>query len=56
MISSPHMYALGQFEGQTDVGSVNLHGSCDYDGKEQVYTISCAGANIWGDQDSSHFE
>lgn len=45
--------ALGQFEGQTDVGSVNLAGSCEYDGEQ--YSIAGAGANIWGSRDDFHF-
>ncbi len=45
--------ALGQFEGQTDVGSANLAGSCEYAGEQ--YTISGAGANIRGNRDGFHF-
>ncbi len=45
--------ALGQFEGQTDVGLVNQAGSCEYDGEQ--YSIAGAGANIWGSRDDFHF-
>jgi TolB protein len=55
MTSSLYKYALGQFEDQTDVGSVKPAGSCKYDVKQQVYTIASAGANIWGDHDDFHF-
>jgi len=50
-----HSSSLGQFEGQTDIGSVIRAGSCDYDGSQQAYTIRGAGANIWGDHDDFHF-
>lgn len=55
MNSSLHAGPLGQFEGQTDVGSVNLPDSCEYDPGRQAYAISGAGANVWGDQDDFHF-
>ena len=47
--------ALGQFEEQTDVGSINHPGSCDYDAETQAYTVAGAGANIWKDHDDFHF-
>ncbi len=55
MTASLHKYALGQFEGQTDVGSVISPGSCKYDAAQEVYTIASAGANIWGNHDDFHF-
>lgn len=55
MISSSHKGPLGQFDGQTDIGSVNLPGSCYFDPGRQAYTIAGAGANIWGDRDDFHF-
>lgn len=54
MISSVYN-SLGQFENQTDVGSVTPPGSCEYDVEQQIYTITSAGANIWGDHDDFHF-
>ena len=55
MTSSLHTYAPGPFENQTDIGTVNHTGSCVYDGEQDSYTISGAGANIWGDHDDFHF-
>jgi TolB protein len=46
---------LGQFEGQTDVGSVRHAGSSHYHAETQSYTITGAGTNIWGDHDDFHF-
>jgi len=47
--------ALGQFENQSDIGWLHYAGSGEYDPAQQVYTISSAGANIWGDHDDFHF-
>ena len=55
MMSSFQNLPLGQFEGQTDIGSIAQPGSCEYALEEQTYTISGAGANIWGEQDDFHF-
>ncbi len=55
MISSVHKTPLGQFDGQADIGSVHLPGSCNYDPEQQAYTIAGAGLNIWGDHDAFHF-
>src|SRR5260221_1033239 len=55
MLSSPHKYALDPFENHSDIGSVHLLGSCEYDPQQQVYTIGSAGANIWGDHDDFQF-
>ncbi|MFT5089754.1 MAG: TolB protein [Candidatus Latescibacterota bacterium] len=55
MTSSLREYILGQFEGQTDIGSVNHPGSCQYDAQQQTYSIAGAGANIWADRDDFHF-
>src|SRR5215475_13330665 len=55
MTTTPHENRLAPFEDQTDVGSVRLAGSCEYDAAQQVYTITSAGQNIWGDHDDFHF-
>jgi TolB protein len=55
MTASPQPYAFDQFESQTDIGSVHHPGSCAYDPEQQVYTLTGAGANIWGDHDDFHF-
>ena len=47
--------ALGDFTGQTDVGALHHAGACTYDPVQQIYTISGAGANIWGDRDDFHY-
>jgi Tol biopolymer transport system component len=43
------------FTHQSDVGTVHLPGSYDYNADRQTYTIAGAGANIWGDHDAFHF-
>lgn len=46
---------LGDFTGQTDIGTLCHVGTCTYDSDQQIYTISGAGANIWGDHDDFHY-
>ncbi|HKJ85983.1 MAG TPA: biopolymer transporter TolR [Spirochaetia bacterium] len=55
MNTTEHNHALGLFEDQTDVGSVELGGSCDYDAERGRYTIAGSGRNIWDDHDDFHF-
>lgn len=55
MTSPSTTVVLGQFEGCTDVGVVTPPGICAYDPTQQAYTITSAGANIWGDHDDFHF-
>jgi len=55
MPPSLHQHILGQFEGQTDIGSVNHPGACKYDMGQQTYSIAGAGANIWANHDDFHF-
>src|SRR5258708_15532090 len=55
MSASSHQYVLDPFENHSDIGSVHFPGSCEYDPEQRVYTISSAGANIWGDHDDFHF-
>ena len=45
--------AIGQFEGQTDVGGPLAPGSASYDGG--TYTINSAGYNIWYQRDEFHY-
>jgi Tol biopolymer transport system component len=47
--------ALGDFTDQTDVGTLHHAGSCTYDPDQQSYTLSAAGANIWGNHDDFHY-
>ncbi|MEZ4869421.1 MAG: hypothetical protein R3C14_49315 [Caldilineaceae bacterium] len=46
---------LGLFSDHTDVGQVKYAGVCHYDATRQSYTITGAGANIWGDHDDFHY-
>jgi WD40 repeat protein len=46
---------LGQFDGQSDVGSPKLAGSASYDSATQEYTLSGAGTNMWFGADQFHF-
>ncbi len=55
MMASSHPQPLGQFTGQTSIGTVFHPGSCSYNSNRQSYTITGAGANIWGNHDDFHF-
>src|SRR6266404_5123771 len=46
---------LGQFDGQTDVGSPKIPGSASYDAANQEYTVSGAGTNMWFKSDEFQF-
>src|ERR1043165_3605405 len=46
---------LGQFDGQSDVGSPKLPGSATYDEVAQEYSVSAAGLNMWANRDEFHF-
>lgn len=46
---------LGSFEGQSDIGSPPLSGSVSFDPVASQYTVSGAGANMWGTKDEFHF-
>src|SRR5882724_3216840 len=55
---TPFGYAeetVGQFEGQTDIGTPKLAGSAAYDSATQEYTLSGAGTNMWFGADQFHF-
>src|ERR1700757_2213386 len=45
----------GIFDDQSDVGVVKHKGSGIYEAKEQTYTLSGAGSNIWAKADGFHF-
>jgi len=47
--------ALGIFDSQGDVGSVQKPGSAVYDAQRQTYTISGGGENMWFNTDAFHF-
>jgi TolB protein len=46
---------LGEFAGQTDIGSPKLPGSASYAAANQDYTVSGAGTNMWFTSDQCHF-
>ena len=46
---------LGQFDGQTGVGSPKIPGSATYDAANQEYTLTGAGTNMWSTSDQFHF-
>lgn len=46
---------LGLFEGQSDVGSVTPPGTAAYDAARDTYTLTSAGANLWGTTDAFHY-
>jgi len=46
---------LGEFEGQTDIGSPELSGAASYAAANQDYTVSGAGTNMWFTSDQCHF-
>ncbi len=47
--------ALGEFENQSDVGSVVPAGAASYDPATATYTLTSAGANTWYHVDDFHF-
>lgn len=55
MTSLPPEHPLDVFENHSDVGSVYLPSSCEYNPDQQVYTVTSAGANIWSDHDDFHY-
>jgi TolB protein len=54
-MSSTHKDALSPFETHSDIGYVHFPGSFEYDPEQQIYTMTSAGANVWGDHDDFHF-
>ena len=47
--------ALGNFEGQADVGNPALAGSASFHAAQKQYRVSGAGANMWAAKDEFHF-
>jgi TolB protein len=47
--------AVGIFEGQSDVGTVDPPGSAQFDASTGNYTLTSSGANLWGTTDGFHF-
>jgi TolB protein len=46
---------IGVFDGQSDVGSVTPPGTAAFDSATGAYTLTSAGANLWGTTDAFHF-
>lgn len=46
---------LGLFDHQSDVGSVTPPGTATFDAATGRYTLTAAGANLWGTTDAFHF-
>lgn len=46
---------VGIFDHHQDIGNPKLKGSVVYDEKEQTYTVSGAGMNMWASADQFHF-
>ena len=38
-----------------DIGTVSFPGSHTYDAKQDLYTLTGSGANLWGEKDACHF-
>jgi TolB protein len=50
--------AIGQFEGQCDVGDacdIGIPGSASFDAAKNEYTVTASGYNMWFDRDAFHF-
>jgi regulation of enolase protein 1 (concanavalin A-like superfamily) len=46
---------VGVFEGHADVGITGRAGSASYDAARHVYSVTGAGADMWGADDAFHF-
>lgn len=51
----PSHPTLGEFTAQTDVGLTHIAGNCEFNARDQYYTMGGAGFNIWGERDAFHF-
>ena len=47
--------AVGQFEGQLDIGAVQHAGSAEWNSATKDYAVSGSGANMWFTNDAFHF-
>jgi len=58
IIATVSIAAVGQFEGQTDVGDacdLGIPGSATFDAAKNEYTVTASGYNMWFDRDAFHF-
>lgn len=54
-LAPAHPQNLGLFEAQADVGAVTPPGAAAFDPATGRYTLTSAGANLWGTTDAFHF-
>jgi hypothetical protein len=57
-VLTPHAaraQSVGIFESQSDVGSITPPGTSVYDPATGTYTLTSAGANLWGTTDAFHY-
>ncbi|MFC1552345.1 TolB family protein [Candidatus Latescibacterota bacterium] len=54
-VSCARIPSLGEFENSTDVGSVQLSGSAEYDADTREYRITGSGENMWGTADGFQY-
>ena len=47
--------AVGQFQGQTDIGSSVRPGAAEFDAAKGAYTVTGGGLNMWANTDAFHF-
>lgn len=46
---------VGDFDGHSDIGVINLKGDVQYDSETKQYTITGSGENMWANEDAFHF-
>ena len=46
---------IGQFDGQTDIGTATLKGDAQFDAQTRQYAVTGSGENMWGGEDAFHF-
>lgn len=54
-VSCAYQPSLGEFEGNSDVGDVQLKGSALFDSDTGEYRITGSGENMWGTADGFHY-
>lgn len=54
-LSAQPMDPLGIFDHHQDIGNPKLKGSAIYNEKDQTYTLTGAGVNMWANADQFHF-
>ncbi|MFC1650995.1 hypothetical protein ACFL2X_05440 [Candidatus Latescibacterota bacterium] len=54
-VSCAQQPSLGEFEGNSDVGDVQLKGSVVFDVNSNEYIITGSGENMWGSVDGFYY-